>query len=532
MITREQIEAARKDLGRRLADMRKSAELSQVELGRLVGYTRSAIANVETGRENTPRAFWAHCDQLFGANGTLLAAYDQVDRLVTAYRQQNAEERDVRRRQRVAAYLQQGTAQPDALAGPDTGRQHHKGPHPVAESNLDFDLVLQPASRTNDVTAGRQAIVLTVALVRPQPDFIPRTSAVDPCATTPNGRTLVSRDPAEDDDQMERRALFSALASLGVTASLPLSALEHVRDRLTRAAGIPAGIPDSLTDWQTVATQYAVKVPVTAPDDLLPDLLVDLADLSALVEAGHRDGQVLLGIAAQLTGYIAMCTSELGHAATTFRWWRTARHTADKSGQTDVRVGIRGQEGLDLIYLGHTPAPALRLADDAVRLSTRQAAVGTAKAHHLRAAALAASGDGPAARRALDDLSRCVDALPASVREDTSLAGYPVYGVDFLRARVHTALGDTAAARPAIDAAQQVLPERHIGSAKLQLTSAECLVLDGEVTEGIDQAVTVLTGPHATGNVKNHAVRVLDALPDPARQLPAARELAALTATA
>ncbi|WP_346535599.1 hypothetical protein [Micromonospora sp. DPT] len=39
-----------------------------------------AHANVETGRQRVPRPFWQRCDQLLGANGTLIALYERTDR--------------------------------------------------------------------------------------------------------------------------------------------------------------------------------------------------------------------------------------------------------------------------------------------------------------------------------------------------------------------------------------------------------------------------------------------------------------------
>jgi hypothetical protein len=41
-------------------------------------FSRSTVANVETGRQQAPREFWQRCDDLLGARGDLLSAYDQL----------------------------------------------------------------------------------------------------------------------------------------------------------------------------------------------------------------------------------------------------------------------------------------------------------------------------------------------------------------------------------------------------------------------------------------------------------------------
>lgn len=93
MTTPEQLAEARRDLGRQLAAWRKAAGYTQVAFAAPngpAGYSRSAIANVETGRENMPRSFWEMCDRELGASGALLAAYDQVDELVRRHQRSRA----------------------------------------------------------------------------------------------------------------------------------------------------------------------------------------------------------------------------------------------------------------------------------------------------------------------------------------------------------------------------------------------------------------------------------------------------------
>jgi tetratricopeptide (TPR) repeat protein len=72
---------ARRELGVQLAVLRDAARLTQEELARRVGYVRSTVGNVETGRQRVPRRFWIQCDQILATSGVLTEAYDRVEML-------------------------------------------------------------------------------------------------------------------------------------------------------------------------------------------------------------------------------------------------------------------------------------------------------------------------------------------------------------------------------------------------------------------------------------------------------------------
>lgn len=55
--------AAWQALGRQLAASRRAAGLSQEQLAGLAAYSRSTVANVETGRQHVGREFWVQCDR-------------------------------------------------------------------------------------------------------------------------------------------------------------------------------------------------------------------------------------------------------------------------------------------------------------------------------------------------------------------------------------------------------------------------------------------------------------------------------------
>jgi len=70
---------ARHVLGVQLAAFRRAAGLSQVRLAQRTGFSRSAIANAETGRPGVSRDFWESIDSAVSAGGSLLAAFDKMD---------------------------------------------------------------------------------------------------------------------------------------------------------------------------------------------------------------------------------------------------------------------------------------------------------------------------------------------------------------------------------------------------------------------------------------------------------------------
>src|ERR1039457_1633970 len=57
--------------------LREAAGLSQRQVAKRVGYTRSAVSNAEAGGY-ARRRFWEMCDELFGTGGVLACRYDEI----------------------------------------------------------------------------------------------------------------------------------------------------------------------------------------------------------------------------------------------------------------------------------------------------------------------------------------------------------------------------------------------------------------------------------------------------------------------
>jgi tetratricopeptide (TPR) repeat protein len=75
---RETPQGARAALGAELAAYRRAAGCTQAQLAQLTGYSRSTIANVETGRQRVPRNFWERADAALRTGGTLATGHDDL----------------------------------------------------------------------------------------------------------------------------------------------------------------------------------------------------------------------------------------------------------------------------------------------------------------------------------------------------------------------------------------------------------------------------------------------------------------------
>jgi DNA-binding XRE family transcriptional regulator len=76
----EELRERRKELGRSLKAARQTSGLLQRELAHRIGYSRSAVANAETGHCGYAHRFWELCDEVLGTGGTLSRSYNEVRR--------------------------------------------------------------------------------------------------------------------------------------------------------------------------------------------------------------------------------------------------------------------------------------------------------------------------------------------------------------------------------------------------------------------------------------------------------------------
>jgi transcriptional regulator with XRE-family HTH domain len=81
---------ARRAIGAKLAICRRASGYSQADFASLTDYSRSTIANVETGRQRVPRTFWTAADAALGTEGALTEVNDEIEAAVHRERQDAA----------------------------------------------------------------------------------------------------------------------------------------------------------------------------------------------------------------------------------------------------------------------------------------------------------------------------------------------------------------------------------------------------------------------------------------------------------
>lgn len=74
----EEVTELRRALGAALASYLDASSLNQSDLARKTNYDRSSVSHITHGRQFPDRDFWVTADDALGANGTLVAQYDNV----------------------------------------------------------------------------------------------------------------------------------------------------------------------------------------------------------------------------------------------------------------------------------------------------------------------------------------------------------------------------------------------------------------------------------------------------------------------
>jgi hypothetical protein len=307
--------------------------------------------------------------------------------------------------------------------------------------------------------------------------------------------------------------------------ALPASAdmLELTRHGLVGSfSQRPAG-----DEWPAVVTAYATEFPISAPADLLPELSADLELLRTTAAATPPQAlAALTGSAARLAALMALTLVCLGRSRAAKRWWRTARDTADQSGDRQACSSVRSWEAISGLA-EHRPLPQLlELADEAQVIADRLD--WSADALAGRALVLATMGRTGAARKAMRDLRAVAAGLPTEVPSGSSLFGWPSYRLHYVESYVCTALGDTGGAYSAQERAFALCPPDHRRDrAELALHRARCLVRDREVAAGLATAMRALVelpDRCQTEFLYDAARRVLSAVPAEDLGRPAVRD--------
>jgi hypothetical protein len=338
-----------------------------------------------------------------------------------------------------------------------------------------------------------------------------------------------ARLPPTIDDEDVRRRRFLELAGVAMLSGLD-DRLEIVRRGFDWALGAESSSLD-VEDWERTAHAYGREVLTGSPAQLLPNLIADFDELrtvfaSPLPATAQRD---LTRVAGQLAALIAIDQVGLGAHQAARRWWRTARRAADRAGDPALQAFVRGRQAVMALYGGHEPGEIILMAENAVAASQGIPCAGAVSGLAAEAQALSVMADAKRARATLGTLSDVFERLPDDVAHArSSVYGWSEQKLRHVESYVFTRLGETRLAQRAQDQADHLYPATNRpGRAQVRLHRAECLIIDGDIVEGVRYASSVLEElpeGQRTDLVMESARAALAAIPAKARTLPRVRE--------
>lgn len=268
-------------------------------------------------------------------------------------------------------------------------------------------------------------------------------------------------------DDLQRRDLLAGLAA-GLVAPAAVGALVQ-RGFQAALTGRSAG-----DEWVERAERYGHDYMVTGAAALQDRLAGDLVVLQQ-----HLETPTMWAVAARLLTVYGKTTPGAQEAA---RWYRLAAVAADRSGDTDTRVWVRGRSALALAYEGAGLSTAETMAGQALALSDRPT-LGALNARMALAHAAAHRGDGRAALSHLADGRRLFDV--AASDEQVSDFSVPEWRMATFASMLLSRMGhpDAAAEQDRADATRPATLPRF--ATHIQLHRGLMLVKSGDVAAGV-----------------------------------------------
>ncbi|WP_372456482.1 helix-turn-helix domain-containing protein [Streptomyces anulatus] len=310
--------------------------------------------------------------------------------------------------------------------------------------------------------------------------------------------------------------------------------VDHARrvvDRTLAASSVSVGQLDLLDEQVLEARQRYVYTPPEPMIDALMTHLDEVIDLAA--ERQPAAVQVHLSeLAAMLSTLIADGLMKLGRLTQSEYWYRTARHAADDSGNTELRARVRAQAAMLPFYYGPLET-AVSLTREARMLCHGRPSATGAFAAAAEARAQAKLGNAEAAVEAINHAARIYEQCGSGGRDNDAWS-FPERRFHLYVSGTYTALGLTRQARRAQTEALALYPEQSgIDPALLRLEAAICLAHERSPAEACELAGSTflrMAPAHRTPIIEERARDVLTALPPAVRKSRSARDLTQLLA--
>jgi transcriptional regulator with XRE-family HTH domain len=340
----------------------------------------------------------------------------------------------------------------------------------------------------------------------------------------------------EEEEELERRRLLRDLAALGIVISPAAGVLDHIRGSVSAAFGHDD--IDHPDDWDDVIREYACSYLASSPVMLVPDLAADLVSVRFIIgRLASQDARyrAWCRVGGALSGLMAKSLSNLGQARESRRWWTTALHVTDASGDVNLGLWVRGQRIIHGFYESRPARMLLHQAGAAADFGRGNICTGLADVSTARAQACVLSGDYDSAVADLGWTQEILSQLPDAVTEDTSsIMGWGEAQLRYTETWVYAHMGDEQKADQAASRALQLYPASDTRSpAQIRLMQAFTRIRSGDISEGIRHAQAVyepLIAAQCTTMVDAIASRILDWVPAEAQDRPDVAAYRALVA--
>ncbi|MEV4438798.1 helix-turn-helix transcriptional regulator [Streptomyces sp. NPDC049577] len=277
--------------------------------------------------------------------------------------------------------------------------------------------------------------------------------------------------------EVKRRRFLSDVAA---TAIAPVVASDLLS--VGFAARLRGG--PSVDDWEAKLATYGTEYMSLGAADIQRRVSGELVVIQQQLEDPR-----LWSVASRLmTLYAKTFPGSDGSRAV--QWYRMAAKAADRSGDNDTRVWVRGRAAIALGYEGAALGVADVLADQAMALSEKPS-LGLLNAIYGKAHAAAVRGDVATARRLMEQGRRVFDA--AGSYEQTSDYAVPWWRLNVFVSLLAARLGDESTAVAAQDAARRELPASLPRFAThLEMHRGLMLARSGDVSGGVAYARAAL----------------------------------------
>ncbi|MFF2084580.1 helix-turn-helix transcriptional regulator [Nocardia sp. NPDC058176] len=282
-----------------------------------------------------------------------------------------------------------------------------------------------------------------------------------------------------EDDDVNRRRFLSSMAA---TTVAPVVASDLLAEGFSARL---RGMGPSVDQWADTLVGYGSDYMTLGAGEIQKRLAVDLAVIQQ-----QCDNPRMWAHAARLMTLWAK-THPGSDGSKAVSWYRMAAEAADRSGDVDTRVWVRGRAAIALGYEGASLPVANMFADQALAISEKPS-LGRLNALYGKAHAAAITGDADTAR-ALDLEGRRVFDQAGSEDGDATDYGVPHWRLGVFRSLLRARLGDESEAVDAQDGARRELPATLPRFAThLEMHRGLMLVRAGDREAGVAYAQTAL----------------------------------------